>query len=69
MRATPPSSRFVTERYGEELGAEARARQEELARAFHVCCGEPKPGRHHEGCSKYDPDEPAGIHPDQEALL
>lgn len=43
--------------YEEELGAEARARQEADRRERHICCGEFVEHGHHFLCSKRPPDE------------
>lgn len=55
--------------YAAEKGADTLAAQQALAKMYWGCCGEPKPGPHHEACDKYEPDAPVQVHADQETLL
>lgn len=63
MTADPAAS------YGRELGDDALARQQQLARDLHKCCGEWKGGPHHEACRNYVPEEQPPVIDGQESLL
>lgn len=57
------------DRYAEQLGAEARERQEQLAKERFVCCGMPKATGHHEACHLFVPPETDEIDAGQTTLL
>lgn len=57
------------ERYAEELGAEALARQRQLAKDHFKCCGEHKSGPHHESCKNFVEDAPPSVIEGQETLI
>lgn len=59
----------LADRYEEELGREARERQERLAKDYLACCGEHKDAGHHEACSRRPAEPDLTVHPGQAALL
>jgi hypothetical protein len=61
--------RSPAERYGDEQGSEALARQRQASKDHHVCCGEWKDGPHHEACKNYVPDELPPVIDGQESLI
>ena len=55
--------------YEETVGADARERQERLAREFLPCCGEHRDDGHHQECSKRPADYVAPAIEGQETIL
>lgn len=60
---------MTADRYADELGAEAAARQRREAAERFACCGEPRDRGHHPLCRNYvEPAQPEHVD-GQESLL